>query len=455
VTGSTSLMREFVSHGINQLSIDDPILAGLLDKEIERQANTLNLVASSSLVEASVQVCQASPLVNVTAEGYPGKRYQGGCRIADEVEALAIERAKQAFGASFANVQPHSASVANELILLHFVPPGGTILGMSIDAGGHLTHGSPASVSGRVYNAIGYGVGPDGLIDYDQVCDLALKHRPQLIICGTTAYPRRLDFARFRQIADQVGALLLADITHIAGLVATGLHESPLPHAHIVTTCTHKQLYGPRGGLILLGPAADEIRPGSKMPIKEEIQRAVFPFFQGAPILNAIAAKAHAFQRVLQPGFRLLTERIKHNASQLAQAMMELGYAVISKGTDNHIVVCDVRSNQPQMTGIIAQKALERCNIAINKNVIPNDPRSPFVTSGIRLGSNSIALRHFEPADIVESAQLIDKVLRSVTLGSGQDFEIPASVEHAVIGHVRELCIRRPVRDIVGLGLAA
>lgn len=436
--------QSFLTAGAERLQREDPDLDDILEREARRQSETLNLVASSSQVDPGVQACQASVFVNVTAEGYPGGRFHGGCEIADEVESLAIERAKAAFGADFANVQPHSASIANELILLHFAAPGSTILGMRLDAGGHLTHGSVASVSGRWFKAVGYGLGEDGLVDYDEVRSLARKHRPAVLICGTTAYPRRLDFRLFREIADEVGALLLADITHIAGLVAADLHESPLQHAHFVTTCTHKQLYGPRGGLILMGKDGKNPRPGAKLPLKEEIQRAVFPFFQGAPILNVIAAKARAFHRVLQPDFRDLALRVKENARDLANALMKRGYPIVSNGTDNHIILCDVRGNSG-MTGIVAQRALEQCRITVNKNLIPHDPQPSSITSGIRLGSNSIALRSFQPDDIDECADLLDQVFQATVPDGPDRFTLRETVRQSVTASVGSLCRRRPV----------
>jgi glycine hydroxymethyltransferase len=437
-------MQQLLTCGMDRLARDDAVLARLIENEVERQSSTLNLVASSSITDPSVQWCQASVFGHVTAEGYPGKRLHGGCDIADEVETLAIERAKQIFGAQFANVQAHSASIANELILLNFVAPGSTIMGMRLDAGGHLTHGSAASVSGRWFRSVGYGLTSDGVLDYDQVRDLAHEHRPMVIICGTTAYPRKLDFRVFRQIADEVGALLLADITHIAGLVAAGLHQNPVPHAHFVTTCTHKQLYGPRGGLILMGEDRGYVRPGAKISLQDELQRAVFPFFQGAPILNMIAAKACAFHRVLQPEFRELAGRIKSNASDLAAALMGLGYKLVSNGTDNHLVLCEVLDSAG-VTGIVAQRALESSGINVNKNLLPNDTKPPAVASGIRLGSNSIALRQFDRNDIEECADLIDRVLRTTTMLERNDYSLDEHTRHEVASAIHRLCRRRPV----------
>ena len=440
----STTMRVLIDHGLSQLQRQDDELCVLLEREVVRQATTLNLVASSCIVDPSIQACQASVLVNVTAEGYPAKRYQGGCQIADAVEQLAIDRAKLAFSARFANVQPHSASVANELLILHFVPPGGTIMGMRLDAGGHLTHGSRSSVTGSRYNAINYGTTPDGLIDYDEVRALALQHRPALLICGTTAYPRRLDFRRFRAIADEAGALLLADITHIAGLVAAGLHESPIEHAHFTTTCTHKQLYGPRGGLILMGSDGEAVRPGRRVQLREEVQRAVFPFFQGAAIMNVIAAKAAAFHRLMRPGFKALAARVQENARDLAAALELRGYRVVSGGTDTHLVLCEVLASRG-VSGLVAQRALEQSGISVNKNLIPRDTAAAGVTSGMRLGTNSIAQRNFNRTDVDECVALIDRVLCGITVSAPDQFDLPPAIRDETMRRVSSLCRRRPV----------
>jgi glycine hydroxymethyltransferase len=441
--GRVSSLQAMLRHGCERLRVEDGALHELLEQEFERQQVTLNLVASSSAIDPTTQVCQASVASNVTAEGYPGNRYQGGCRIIDQIESLAIERAMRAFRAEFANVQAHSASIANELLLLRLLDPGATILGMRLDAGGHLTHGSAASVSGRRFNAIGYGVTAAGFLDYDQVRELARTHRPKLIICGATAYPREIDFGLFRQIADEVGALLLADITHVAGLVAAGLHGSPLAHAHFTTTCTHKQLYGPRGGLVLMGPSRKQSWKGNST-LERELQEGVFPFFQGAPVPNIIAAKARAFDRLSTPEFRELACRIKGNAHDLAQQLVVRGGTIVSGGTDNHIVLIDVLSSYG-MTGIVAQKALERCHINVNKNAIPRDTHPVGVTSGVRFGSNTTALRGFGKPEMEVCARLIDKVLRAVKVRGDRDYELSSDIVEDVSHEVGELCRRFPV----------
>ncbi len=438
-----SSLERMLQHGYTRLQQEDEALHSLLEQESQRQQTSLNLVASSSVLDPTTHACMASAASNVTAEGYPGRRYQGGCEVVDKIEALAIDRAKDAFRAEFANVQPHSASIANELLLLRLLEPGDVILGMRLDAGGHLTHGASSSVSGDRFRAIGYGVTSEGFIDYCQVRDLARIHRPKLLICGATAYPRQIDFQLFREIADEVGALVLADITHVAGLVAAQLHPSPLPHAHLVTTCTHKQLYGPRGGLILLGP--DRVRlwkEGSSL--ENEVQRGVFPYFQGAPVPNVIAAKARAFHRLTTPWFLELASRIKSNASDLAAGLAQRGCQVVSGGTDNHIVLVDVVSSYG-LTGIVAQKALERCRININKNAIPGDTKSVAIASGMRLGSNTTALRGFGIAEMEQCAELIHRVLRVVKQRGERDYSLDESVVAQVEDEVVQLCRRHPL----------
>ena len=442
-----SRFERMLRHGCDRLRAEDEVLYSLLEQEFERQQCSLNLVASSSLIDPTTQVCQASVASNVTAEGYPGRRYQGGCEIVDRIEALAIERATHAFRAEYANVQPHSASIANELILLRLLEPGDVILGMRLDAGGHLTHGAPVSASGTLFKAIGYGVTGEGFVDYDEVRDLAHLHRPKLIICGTTAYPREIDFGRFREIADECGALLLADITHIAGLVAARLHPDPTPHAHIVTTCTHKQLYGPRGGLILMG--ADRTRRWKDSTLEREVQQGVFPYMQGAPIPNVLAAKARAFHRLATPWFRELARRIKANAGDLAAAFIAQGCKVVSGGTDTHIVVVDVAASYG-MTGIVAQKALERCRINVNKNTIPGDTRPAAIASGMRLGSNTTALRGFGTGEMERCARLVDRVLRAVTSRNERDYELGDRLVADVQDEVADLCGRHPVAGYPG-----
>ena len=442
---SETRLGEFIANGVDLLYRDDPLLTGLLERELQRQSEVLTLVAASSVMDPSVLACTASVAGNVTAEGYPGARFHAGCEVIDEIENLAIDRARAAFGATYANVQPHSATTANEVVMFSLLRPGDTLLGMDLSAGGHLTHGAKVSVSGRCFDAVGYGVTPEGAIDYDQARELALAHRPKLIICGTTAFPRTIDFARFRQIADEVGAWLLADITHIAGLVAAGLHPSPIDHAHITTTCTHKQLYGPRGGLILLGKDRDAPTPeGLGRTLAESMQKGVFPLFQGAPVLNVIAAKARALARLTTPEFRTLTRRIVEDAKALALCFAAHGYKVVSGGTDNHLVILDVHQSAG-VTGIVAERALESCHIVVNKNRIPGDTRSPVITSGVRLGTNSVALREMGPQEMEECAALIRRVLAAVRPRGEREYELDGAVREGVIARVRELCRRHPV----------
>ena len=442
---SDTRLGEFIANGVDLLYHDDPLLAGLLERELQRQSEVLTLVAASSVMDPSVLACTASVAGNVTAEGYPGARFHAGCEVIDEIESLAIDRARAAFGATYANVQAHSATTANEVVMFSLLRPGDTLLGMDLSAGGHLTHGAKVSVSGRCFNAIGYGVTSEGAIDYDQARELALAHRPKLIICGTTAFPRTIDFARFRQIADEVGAWLLADITHIAGLVAAGLHPSPIDHAHITTTCTHKQLYGPRGGLILLGKDRDMPTPdGLGRTLAESMQKGVFPLFQGAPVLNVIAAKARALARLTTPEFHTLARRIVEDAKALALYFAAHGYKVISGGTDNHLVILDVHQSAG-VTGIVAERALESCHIVVNKNRIPGDTRSPVITSGVRLGTNSVALREMGPQEMEECAALVCRALAAVRPRGEREYELDGAVREGVIARVRELCLRHPV----------
>lgn len=439
----TDPLAGLVDQGIAILASEDPTLHDLLEREYRRQSGVLTMVAASSIVDPSVLVAESSLPVNVTAEGYPGARFHAGCAVIDEIESLAIERAKQAFGARYANVQPHSATTANQIVMCALLRPGDTLLGLELDSGGHLTHGAKPSLSGQYFRAIGYGLTADGGIDYDRVRELALEHRPKLIICGTTAYPRVIDFARFRDIADEVGAILLADITHIAGLVIAGLHPSSIDHAHVTTTCTHKQIYGPRGGLILMGRDFDRPVPGSKRTFAAMSQKGVFPFFQGAPKLNSIAAKARALDRVLKPEFKVLMQRIVDDARALAATFIELGYTVITGGTDNHLVVIDVGTKG--VTGLVAERSLEDCHIVVNKNRIPGDQRPPMVTSGVRLGTNSMAMRGMGPEVMPECARLVHRVLTSVEPLDDRDYELSETVRAEVRTAVRSLCDTYPI----------
>ncbi|MFN8632998.1 MAG: serine hydroxymethyltransferase [Chloroflexota bacterium] len=429
--------------GVERLECLDPSLSTLLEREIDRQATTLSMVASSSLVDPSVLACQASAAVNVTAEGYPGARFHAGCAVIDEIEQLAIDRAKRAFGARYANVQPHSASTANEIVYFSLLQPGDTILGMQLDSGGHLTHGARVSISGRHFNAVGYGLDHRGYIDFEQVRDLALTHRPKLIICGATAYTRKVDFARFREIADEAGALLLADISHIAGLVVTGLHPSPIDHAHFTTTCTHKQLFGPRGGLIMIGRDADTLVPRGTRTLAETIQRGVFPLAQGAPILNAIAAKARMLAIVQTREFAAVAQRIVDDSRALAEQLIRRGYRVLTAGTDNHIVVVDV--DAAGVSGLVAERALESCGIVVNKNRIPGDQKPPTVTSGVRLGTNGLAWRGLGPDEMGRCVELIHRVVTSVRPHGDREYTIAEAVRESVRTDVAELCAAFPI----------
>jgi glycine hydroxymethyltransferase len=440
---SETILTAFARQGVDLLRQEDPALCRLLEQEYERQTTTLAMVASSSIVDPSVLACEGTVPVNVTAEGYPGRRFHAGCQFIDEIEQLAIDRAKAAFKAQYANVQPHSASLANEIVMFSLLKPGDTILGMQLQYGGHLTHGAKASISGRYFNAIGYGLNEEGFIDYDQVSRLAHEVRPRLIICGATAYPRIIDFRRFREIADEVGAFLLADITHTAGLVVAGLHPSPIDHAHFTTTCTHKQLYGPRGGLILIGRDSDNPSPDGRSTLAELMQSAVFPMVQGAPIPNMLAAKARALARVVRPEFHILAKQIIANGRALAACFVNKGYPVVSGGSDNHIVLLDVAARG--LTGLIAERALEACNVIVNKNKIPGDKKSTLVTSGIRLGTNSVARRGMGAAEMKECANLIDKVLGSLDVFGDYKYALGSATKESVQDTVRQLCRRFPI----------
>ena len=379
---------------------DDDVFA-LIEREFERQRDGLELIASENFASQQVLDAVGSVLTNKYAEGYPGRRWYGGCEVIDEVERLAIDRAKRLFGASWANVQPHSGSSANLAAYTALLEDGATVMGMDLAHGGHLTHGSPVNFSGMRYEIVGYPVSDrDETIDMGTVRSLALEHRPKMILVGASAYSRILDFASFRAIADEVGAWLVADIAHIAGLVAGGMHPSPLPHAHVVTTTTHKTLRGPRSGLIL---SNDE-------ELGKKIDKMVFPGLQGGPLEHVVAGKAVAFHEALQPTFRDYAQRIVANAKALAGALAEKGYRIVSGGTDNHVFLVDLRSKD--LTGKDAQAKLDAAAITVNKNMIPFDPQSPFVTSGIRIGTPALTTRGFTVAEMQEVADLIDRALQ-------------------------------------------
>ncbi|MFT7835805.1 serine hydroxymethyltransferase [Saccharothrix sp. BKS2] len=442
-TRPAARLSAFYADAVGDLEASDPALLHLLGDELVRQRDTLALVASCSPARPAALLAEGSAFANVTAEGYPGRRFHAGCVNVDKVEQLAIDRAVLAFGARYANVQPHSASTANQVVMTSLLEPHDPILGLDLDAGGHLSHGAPVNVSGRVFTAYGYGLGPDGLIDYDEVRAKARAHRPRLIIAGTTAYPRVLDWAAFREIADEVGAYLLADISHIAGLVVAGLHPSPIDHAHVVTTCTHKQLYGPRGGLVLLGESADLRLPGGRT-LAQTMQSGVFPLMQGAPIVNSIAGKAYALGAVTGPGFTETMGRIRSLAAALAAELVTRGVRVISGGTDNHIVVADVLSSFG-ITGINAEKALEECGVLVNKNRIVGDAHPAQVASGVRFGSNGMAAREFDTDDVTRVADLVVEVLTATRATSNTTYELPAELRERTAALVREMCRRRPV----------
>ena len=379
---------------------EDTEIFALINEEFERQKNGLELIASENFTSQAVMEATGSVLTNKYAEGYPGKRYYGGCEVVDKVETLAIERAKELFGCDWANVQPHSGSTANAIIYAALLEPGDTVMGLNLDHGGHLTHGSPVNFSGILYNVVSYGVDQETeRIDMDEVRRLAQEHKPKMIICGATAYSRVIDFAEFRKIADEVGAYLLADISHISGLVAGGVHASSIPHAHVTMTTTHKSLRGPRSGIIL----------SNDLDIGKRIDKAVFPGNQGGPLENVIAGKAIAFFEALQPEFKVYAQQIVDNARALAKALSERGYRVVSGGTDNHNFLLDLTAKD--MSGKKAQNLLDEAGITVNKNMIPFDSRSPFVTSGIRIGLPALTTRGFAPDEMSKIAELIDRVL--------------------------------------------
>jgi glycine hydroxymethyltransferase len=409
----------------------DGAVADAVRAELDRQQNQIELIASENIVSRAVLEAQGSVLTNKYAEGYPGRRYYQGCGPSDSVETLAIERAKQLFGCGFANVQPHSGAQANGAVMLALTRPGDTIMGLSLDAGGHLTHGAKPAMSGKWFNAIQYGVRPDDhLIDFDQVEALAREHKPTLIITGGSAFPRHIDFARFRAIADAVGALFLVDMAHFAGLVAAGEHPSPFGHAHVVTTTTHKTLRGPRGGMVLTDDEA----------IAKKINSAVFPGLQGGPLMHVIAAKAVAFGEALQPDFKSYARAVIANAKALAGRLKERGADLVAGGTDTHLALVDLRPLG--ITGKDADEALERACITCNKNGVPFDPLPPVKTSGIRVGSPAGTTRGFGVAEFRDIADMVADVLDGLK-ANGEEGN--AEVEAAVRGRVAELCARFPI----------
>ena len=413
------------------LASADPDLAKAVHDEAERQQHQIELIASENIVSRAVLEAQGSVLTNKYAEGYPGRRYYGGCEFVDVAEALAIDRAKQLFDCAYANVQPHSGAQANQGVMLAISKPGDTILGMSLAAGGHLTHGAKPNLSGKWYNAVQYGVKEaDGLIDYDEVEQLAVEHRPSVIIAGGSAYPRVIDFARFRAIADKVDAYLHVDMAHYAGLVATGVYPSPLPHAHVVTTTTHKTLRGPRGGMILSNDEA----------LGKKFNSAMFPGLQGGPLMHVIAAKAVAFGEALRPEFTEYSKAVAANAKVLAETLVGHGVAMVSGGTDSHLMLVDLRPKG--LTGKAAEESLDRAGITCNKNGVPFDPQKPMITSGIRLGTPAATTRGFGTEEFREVGNLIARVLDGL-VENGEEGN--GEVEKAVKADVRALCDRFPI----------
>ncbi|MBR4513300.1 MAG: serine hydroxymethyltransferase [Lachnospiraceae bacterium] len=380
----------------NEIVTVDPEVAAAMTDEINRQNENLELIASENIVSKAVMAAMGSPLTNKYAEGYPGKRYYGGCQYVDVVEDLARDRAKELFGCEYVNVQPHSGAQANMAAFFAIMEPGDTFMGMNLAHGGHLTHGSPVNMSGKYFNVVPYGVNDDGFIDYDNVLSIAKECKPKLIVAGASAYARAIDFKRFREIADEVGAVLMVDMAHIAGLVAAGCHESPIPYAHVTTTTTHKTLRGPRGGMIMCSNEVNE---------KYNFNKAVFPGIQGGPLMHVIAGKAVCLKEALTPEYKAYQQQVVKNASTLASALMERGFKIVSGGTDNHLMLVDLQNLE--LTGKEVEKALDEVHITANKNTVPNDPKSPFVTSGIRLGTPAVTTRGANEEDMIVIADAI------------------------------------------------
>ncbi|WP_031421064.1 serine hydroxymethyltransferase [Xanthomonas euvesicatoria] len=409
-----------------RLETYDPELAKAIAAEAGRQEDHVELIASENYCSPLVMEAQGSQLTNKYAEGYPGKRYYGGCEFVDIAEQLAIDRIKQVFGADYANVQPHSGSQANQAVYLALLQPGDTILGMSLAHGGHLTHGAKVNVSGKLFNAVQYGVNEQGLIDYDEVQRLATEHKPKMVVAGFSAYSQKIDWARFRAIADSVGAYLFVDMAHIAGLVAAGVYPSPMEHAHVVTSTTHKTLRGPRGGIIVAKGASEELQ--------KKLQSIVFPGIQGGPLMHVIAAKAVAFKEALEPAFKTYQQQVVKNAQAMANTLIARGYKIVSGGTENHLMLVDMIGRD--VSGKDAEAALGKAYITVNKNSVPNDPRSPFVTSGLRLGTPAITTRGYQEQDSIDLANWIADVLDAPT-----DEAVLAKVRDAVTAQ----CKRYPV----------
>lgn len=404
----------------------DPELARAIAAEVRRQEDHVELIASENYCSPAVMEAQGSQLTNKYAEGYPGKRYYGGCEFVDIAEQLAIDRLKELYDCDYANVQPHSGSQANQAVYLALLSPGDTILGMSLAHGGHLTHGAKVNASGKLFNAVQYGVNDDGLIDYEEVERLALAHKPKMLVAGFSAYSQVVDWKRMREIADKVGAYLFVDMAHVAGLVAAGVYPSPLPHAHVVTSTTHKTLRGPRGGIILAKGADEELT--------KKLQSIVFPGIQGGPLMHVIAAKAVAFKEALSPEFKAYQQQVVKNAKAMAEVIIRRGYKIVSGGTENHLMLVDMIGKE--VSGKEAEEALGRAHITVNKNSVPNDPRKPFVTSGLRIGTPAVTTRGYQEADCAELAEWICDVL---------DAPADEAVIVAVRVKVEAQCARFPV----------
>lgn len=388
-------------YSLDEVRKADPQIADAIVEEQERQNSHIELIASENWVSKAVMAAMGSPLTNKYAEGYPGKRYYGGCECVDVVENLAIERAKELFSCDYANVQPHSGAQANMAVQFAVLQPGDTIMGMNLDHGGHLTHGSPVNMSGKYFHVVPYGVDDNGVLDYDRMRELALECRPKMIIAGASAYARTIDFKRFREVCDEVGAVLMVDMAHIAGLVAAGIHPSPMPYADVVTTTTHKTLRGPRGGLILANKEAAE---------KYNFNKAIFPGIQGGPLMHVIAAKAVCFQEALGEDFKAYQQQIVKNAQALCKGLTDRDIKIVSGGTDNHLMLVDLTTYE--LTGKAVEKLMDEAHITCNKNTIPNDPKSPFVTSGIRLGTPAVTSRGMKEDDMDDIAEAISMVIK-------------------------------------------
>ena len=415
-------------YSFDEIANFDPEIAQAMTDEINRQDHNIELIASENIVSKAVMAAMGSPLTNKYAEGYPGKRYYGGCEYVDVVEDLARERAKKLFGCEYVNVQPHSGAQANMAVFFAILQPGDTFMGMNLAHGGHLTHGSPVNMSGKYFNVVPYGVNDDGFIDYDEVLRIAKECKPKMIVAGASAYARAIDFKRFREIADEVGAVLMVDMAHIAGLVAAGLHESPIPYAHVTTTTTHKTLRGPRGGMILSSNEVNE---------KYNFNKAVFPGIQGGPLMHVIAGKAVCLKEALTDEYKEYQKQVVKNAACLAQALTERGFKIVSGGTDNHLMLVDLQNLD--LTGKEVEKLLDSVHITANKNTVPNDPKSPFVTSGIRLGTPAITTRGAKEDDMI----VIADAIKAAVIDKDNDKAMACKEHHRQVSIV---CIIRIIR---------